>query len=546
MLNSMSSSVKRKLTWMNILASSATMLLACGAFMVYERMTFRDSLIRNLSTNAKIIADNTATALLFNDPRAATATLLGFKAEPNIVSIQIVHNDGRVFAQYQRPDAVEFPVFLHVAERAAGHQFSKGRLVLFHPIFSEKSEIGMVYLQSDLGEMEARVRRYALIVVGVLFFSLLTGAALSFRLQRNISGPILELVKKAKIVSVERNYSIRVEQERSDELGLLGKSFNEMLTQIEQRDLDLRTAHDDLERRVEMRTHELQLEVAQRRALQEKLGEQNEELESQNKQVRMANRLKSEFLANMSHELRTPLNAIIGFSEMMQDERAGPIPTTQKLHLGYVLSSARHLLQLINDVLDLSKIEAGKMELRPESVDLRSLVGEALDTLREMAAKKRISISTEIDHRLETVTVDPAKLKQVLYNYLSNALKFTPDEGWVAIRLRAEGNDRFRLEVEDSGIGICEDDLPRLFGEFQQIYSGSARKYLGTGLGLALTKRIVEAQGGTVGAHSVLGRGSTFFTILPRTTAGRPAQAASSSPGPLLPPQLSLEGSDAR
>jgi len=204
--------------------------------------------------------------------------------------------------------------------------------------------------------------------------------------------------------------------------------------------------------------------------------------------------------------------------------------------LDRIQSNGRHLLGLINDVLDLSKIEAGKMELRPESVDLRSLVGEALDTLREMAAKKRISISTEIDHRLETVTVDPAKLKQVLYNYLSNALKFTPDEGWVAIRLRAEGNDRFRLEVEDSGIGICEDDLPRLFGEFQQIYSGSARKYLGTGLGLALTKRIVEAQGGTVGAHSVLGRGSTFFTILPRTTAGRPT---SSSPSPLLPSQLS-------
>jgi protein-histidine pros-kinase len=243
------------------------------------------------------------------------------------------------------------------------------------------------------------------------------------------------------------------------------------------------------------------------------------QLEDQYRRLQEASRLKSEFLANMSHELRTPFNAIIGFAELLHDAKVGPVSPEQKEFLGDILVSSRHLLQLINDVLDLSKVEAGKLELGPEPVDLAQLVGEVRDTVRSLAAAKRIPVRIEIDPTLGQVVADPGKLKQVLYNYLSNALKFTPDEGRVTVRVTPEAPDAFRLEVEDTGIGIKPDDLERLFVEFQQLDASAAKKYPGTGLGLALTKRLVEAQGGRVGARSTPGRGSAFFAVLPKRPA---------------------------
>jgi DNA-binding response OmpR family regulator len=225
--------------------------------------------------------------------------------------------------------------------------------------------------------------------------------------------------------------------------------------------------------------------------------------------------LKSEFLANMSHELRTPLNGIIGFAEIMYDGRVGPISPQHKEYLGDILSSGRHLLQLINDVLDLSKVEAGKMDFKPEPVVPELLVREVCDVLRTLAAQKRIRLTTEVDPALTRLVADARSLKQILYNYLSNALKFTPDEGTVTVRVKPEDQDHFRIEVEDTGIGIKPNDLDRLFLEFEQLDFSPAKKFSGTGLGLALTKRLVEAQQGMVGVNSTPGQGSLFYAVLP-------------------------------
>jgi PAS domain S-box-containing protein len=257
----------------------------------------------------------------------------------------------------------------------------------------------------------------------------------------------------------------------------------------------------------------------------------SQELEAENRRMHAANRLKSEFLANMSHELRTPLNAILGFAELMFKGKVGPVSPDHKEYLGDILNSARHLLQLINDVLDLSKIESGKVELRPEPVDLGKLVGEVRDILRGLAAAQRIRIEVIADEDALAAFLDPSKLKQALYNYLSNALKFTPEEGRVTVRISSQDPARIRIAVEDTGIGIRSEDLPRLFVEFQQLDAGMAKKYAGTGLGLSLTKRIVEAQGGEVGATSVPGKGSVFWLTLPRRASGvqapePPAQGA--------------------
>ncbi|HVZ79264.1 MAG TPA: ATP-binding protein [bacterium] len=253
------------------------------------------------------------------------------------------------------------------------------------------------------------------------------------------------------------------------------------------------------------------------------VSERRRVLEEENRRMQESNRLKGEFLANMSHELRTPLNAIIGFSELMVHEKVGPLSPDHKEYLGDILTSARHLLQLINDVLDLTKVEAGKMQFRPEKVDLSRSITEVKEILRGIAGPKKLDLVAQVDPALGTVVLDASKLKQVLYNFLSNAIKFTPEGGTVTVRALPEGNDRFRLEVEDTGIGIQEKDMHKLFIEFQQLDQGVAKKYAGTGLGLALTKRLVEAQGGAVSVRSVYGTGSVFTAVLPRDTSGNQA-----------------------
>ena len=242
-------------------------------------------------------------------------------------------------------------------------------------------------------------------------------------------------------------------------------------------------------------------------------------LESQNAEVLRATQLKSEFLANMSHELRTPLNSITGFTEVLIDGLAGPVNQGQREYLEEILGGSRHLLHLINDVLDLAKVEAGKMTFRPELVDLEQSVQDTIQMLAFMATPKHIQIRSEVDADGSHAFLDPARFKQVLFNYLSNALKFTPPNGSVAIRILAEADTWFRLEVQDNGVGISQEDQKGLFKEFHQLDTSVAKQFQGAGLGLALTKRIVEAQGGRVGLVSEPGAGSTFFALLPRGKA---------------------------
>ena len=255
---------------------------------------------------------------------------------------------------------------------------------------------------------------------------------------------------------------------------------------------------------------ERKLEEARRRA----------ELEEQNRHIQEATRLKSEFLANMSHELRTPLNGIIGFSEFLIDEKPGPVNAKQKEYLNDVLNSGRHLLQLINDVLDLAKVEAGKMELVIETFPLRTVISEVTSVVRPMIKEKRLTLEVEIGDRLDNITLDQQKLKQILYNLLSNAVKFTNEGGRIQVIASALDARTARIRVCDTGIGIRKDDLNKLFIEFQQLDAGSDRQFQGTGLGLALTKRIVELLKGTIDVQSEPGVGSTFTVTFPRNYNG--------------------------
>jgi PAS domain S-box-containing protein len=231
--------------------------------------------------------------------------------------------------------------------------------------------------------------------------------------------------------------------------------------------------------------------------------------------IEEASRLKTEFLANMSHELRTPLNGIIGFGEVLLAGRPGPLTPIQRDFMTDILNSGRHLLRLINDVLDLAKVEAGKMELNPVEFEVEKALNEVGSVCRGIAQKKSITLEVHADPNLLRVTLDQRMFKQVLYNLISNAVKFNHEGGRVEISTRALSGSRLQLAVKDRGIGIRSEDLSRLFREFEQLDSGPARLYGGTGLGLALTKKLVEFQGGTITVDSEIGVGSTFTVELP-------------------------------
>ena len=249
-------------------------------------------------------------------------------------------------------------------------------------------------------------------------------------------------------------------------------------------------------------------------ALAANLNRMNAELARLYHQLEAANRHKSEFLANMSHELRTPLNAILGFSEVLQERMFGELNDKQAEYIHDIFTSGGHLLSLINDILDLSKVEAGKMELELASFDLASTLQGVLTLVRERAMRHGITLGLDIDANIGSIVGDERKVRQILLNLLSNAVKFTPDGGRVSLAAQ-RGNNCVEISVADTGIGISPQDQAALFEEFRQVGTDSARKHEGTGLGLALAKRFVELHGSTVRVESAPGKGTTFRFSLP-------------------------------
>ena len=329
-------------------------------------------------------------------------------------------------------------------------------------------------------------------------------------------------------LQAEWNFDKLIEHVHADDRAEVAQTFHVAVTEFRDWRVQCRvvwpdhsvhwiSAHGSVQRRGDKATRMLGIvsEITeQRQAENARLKAQR--LEAENRQIQEANRLKSQFLANMSHELRTPLNAVIGFADLLHTGIVKPESPKHHEFLGHIGASGRHLLQLINDVLDLSKVESGKFEFFPEALDMPALLKEVEDVLHTAVQRKGIRIQTAIDATLSDLQLDPARLKQVLYNYLSNAIKFSNTNGSITVRVSAEGPTHFRIEVEDTGIGISAADLARLFTEFQQLDTGYSKQHQGTGLGLALTRRLVEAQGGSVGVRSTVGRGSVFHLVLNR------------------------------
>src|SRR5947209_15442725 len=501
MIKARNYSITKRLTMMNILVSGAALLMACSAFVAYDVVTFRQAMVHNLSIQAQITGSNSVSALLFSDPQSAENTLSALQVAPNIVSAGIYQLDGRPFAAYWRHDRGQIPTVPTIPRgQAEFHRFENGELIVVQRIVFQGEPAGTVYIRSDLQEMNHRLKRYAGIAALVLLACLIAAHLAASLFQRAVVNPIVHLAEIARIVSRDKNYSIRANATGNrDEPGILIQAFNEMLSQIEARERALQEHHDQLEQHVQERTGQL--------------ASANKELELQNREVQRATQLKSQFLASMSHELRTPLNAIIGFSDLLAENTAGTLTDKQGRFVGHVRNGARHLLQLINDILDLSKIESGLLELRCESFSVSEALPEVLSVIRPLAMAKNIRIEQLGEDT--SVYADRVRFKQVLYNLFSNALKFTPEGGAVRVQSAINGN-LVRISVTDTGVGIRPEDQQMIFEEFRQASETTRGVKEGTGLGLAITRRLVERQGGTISVVSALGKGSCFSFTLPR------------------------------
>jgi signal transduction histidine kinase len=359
--------------------------------------------------------------------------------------------------------------------------------------------LGAVEIVFTLSDVEQRLADVRATTIELTAAIVAVGIVLVLILSRVFVAPIERIAVTARRIA-GGDFGSRAAVASRDELGDLAEAFNTMTSTLAEREEELRRMNVSLEQKVRERTAELELKQSQ--------------IIAANVELERASRLKSEFLANMSHELRTPLNAVNGFSELLLEEMHGPLVPKQRRYVENILTSGKHLLQLINDILDLSKIEAGRMELRIEEFSLKQTIENAASVIQPLAQKKGLAVEVTIDPAIDPVHLDPGKTKQILYNLMSNAVKFT-DSGKISIEAARPTADSVEIVVADTGIGIRPEDQGRIFREFEQVDGSHARKYEGTGLGLALTRRLVELQGGAIRVESEIGRGSRFVVRLP-------------------------------
>lgn len=499
--------IRQKLTWVYALGTGLALLVACVAFVAYDLGSFRERMVRQLGTQAEIVGDNSAAAIVFDDRNAAMQIMRALKADPHIMVAVIYTKNDEPFANYLRYDTQWLPGLPKRSLMSPeGYLFRSDALIVSRDIVLDGETVGTLCIVSDLAELSEQLWRYVGIVFVVFVLSIVGVIPLLSSLQRVISEPILHLVERASIVTKEKNYAVRATAMRNDELGELVSAFNEMLSQIQQRDAALERARDE---------------------------------------AQAANRAKDEFLAVISHELRTPLTPVMGWARML---RGGQLDAAGVMRAGDVIErNVRAQAKLIEDLLDVSRIISGKQRLEVSTVDLLQVVAAVVETLQLAAEAKGVHIESIVDKQARSVAGDPNRLQQIIWNLVSNAIKFTPKGGRVRIELKRVAS-HIEIAVADTGEGIAAEFLPHVFDRFRQGDSTSTRTYGGLGLGLAIVRHLVELHGGQVRAASPgRGQGTTFTVQLPMsvfppavTPGQRPRHATEASP--LAASNLSLKG----
>jgi signal transduction histidine kinase/ActR/RegA family two-component response regulator len=510
--------IRRKLVIMTVASTAVALLIASGGFLIWDVLTFRAEIQRDINAQVRIITENAAPAMVFNDDRAAGETLAAFELRPRVVMGCLYSQEGRLFATYYRPDSVPCPIPQPPDQMT--YAWTEARVAV--PVMYEDSRVGSLFLQRELNDVFERLLVGGITVASLLVLCTLVAVVVGTRLQRSIADPLLDLASVARRVSDTRDYGLRAVPLSSDEVGVVVQAFNDMLDRIGERTTELSRTNADLER-----------EVDERKRME---SERTVLLARE----RDANRLKDEFLATLSHELRTPLNAVLGWTRVLRSTSV-PAATVERA-LESIERNARAQARLIEDLLEVSRIVTGKLRLQVRATDLAALVDAAVEVIQPAAAAKRIQVVSAVTTRPAMTSGDPDRLQQVVWNLLSNAVKFTPAGGDITVRLKRERG--FVLTVSDTGIGIDPAFVPHMFEPFRQADGSASREHGGLGLGLAIVRQIVELHGGTIAARSGgAGHGATFEVRLPseletEPPAPRPELGTSALPPPRVDPTL--------
>lgn len=475
-------SISAKLTWLNLLVTGTALVMACLSFLTYDFLSYRDNLIQSLQAAAQIAGSNSVTALMFDDPQAAEATLTPLRGSPDVVSAVIVSEDGHVFAQYRKPHSRPGVGVHTLSANETKAQWIHGSSVLvgYRIEFSGKS-VGVVYIQARFGELGPRLERFGITAGLILLLCMVAAFLATAAFRRLVTQPITALAGTARIISREKDFSLRAAQAKDqNEIAVLVEAFNDMLQEIQTRDQALREARELLERRVQERTAEL----------------------------RAANRELEAFSYSVAHDLRGPLDVISGLTFIMQSAYRGKLGKEGAEMMETLQRSTRNMAGLIDDLLNLAR--ATTVGLDRKEVDLTAMARSIAEDVSITNPKRHVDF-TFVEGAV--VRADEGLMHVVMENLIRNAWKYTSRHSHAEIEFGWTPTKQTRVfYVRDDGAGFDPNKAGKLFRPFQRLHAAS--EFPGSGIGLATVQRIIERHGGKVWAEGEVEHGATFYFTL--------------------------------
>ena len=493
--------IKRKLIAIIMLASAISLFLVGTIFIFWQWFVLRQSMVQNLSTQAQVIANNCKASIIFDEPKDANDVLEALKAEPSIIFGGIYTMEGEMFAHYHGQNSEINHEHYDLENKKSGYKFSDNKLAVYEPVIVEDKEVGIVCLQSTLSELHEMLKRNIAVVIGTLLIVSTLIFFVSSELQGIISEPILELSNVAKEISENQEYSVRVKEHSKDELGMLIKAFNEMLAQIQKRDLALVGSNERLEKKVLERTKDIEEEITIRRKAENELAQTV-------KKLTISNRELQEFTRIAAHDLQTPLRSIGILSDWIHEDYTAKFDNQGCINAKLLKDRAMRMSRLLYAIIQYSELSL--VGRRQETLDLNLVLSQIISRI-----EKPENVDISIENELPVISGIRKFMEELFGNLISNSIRYMdkPD-GEIKIGC-SEQEDCWKFHISDNGQGIDPKYFDKVFKIFQMLSLRDETENIG--IGLSIVKKIVELYDGRIWVESEVGQGSTFFFTLPKS-----------------------------